>query len=666
MVKTKVKYSGTSVLLEMKFSDENIGCIGTGFFVAHDIIVTNIHVLAGATKVTAKDVSSGKTYTVEGIIAFDDINDLVILKTSEKGTPFYFGDSDEVQIDDDIHTIGYPEGKQSKAEGTIHGIINSNKSFRVKIPNAGPGYSGGPILDSNSKVVAILNQLSFIEGSDTYDFGNAIPSNTLKTLIAAGEKNTSDSDLTSLPSIYTLFQAEKQPQHGITGFPVQKSKIVHCSPIEPLTVWVKRPRVDAYLQLFYGNERFREGNLKRAIAAYNKAVKYNPDLAEVYHNRGIVKNSLGKSKEAIADYNAALKLNPDSALSYSNRAASKIALKNYEEAVDDCDTAISLNPDLVIAHSNRAIAKISLDNYQEALDDANFVLQRQSDSTEAFRLYLMCSAAKSALGDFVGAIEDVNIVISRNPDFAEGYVMRGFIKKEMKDYQGAIEDAQKTIQLKPKSELGYSCRSLLKSALGESKVEQGDTAAAEHNYQEALKDANKAIQLNPKSYSSYSCRGKVHQHIGESKVIQGNIIEARKLYNAAISDCTKSIRLSPKPAAAYNGRGWVKYLLGKLETEQGYAARAQRHYRAAIVDSDEAICLDRDSYNSYAFYHTRGAAKAALGDYSKAVEDFSQAIQIKPTHALSYRDRAKAKEALGQKDAAKVDYKRAKNLEATG
>ena len=61
---------------------------GSGFFVAPDKIVTNIHVLADATTVTAKSVDAEIVYTIEGIIAFDDINDLVVLKIAEEDTPF--------------------------------------------------------------------------------------------------------------------------------------------------------------------------------------------------------------------------------------------------------------------------------------------------------------------------------------------------------------------------------------------------------------------------------------------------------------------------------------------------------------------------------------------------------------------------------------------------
>ena len=616
------KLLGTTVLLEMEYADEDIASIGSGFFVTPDKIATNIHVLAGAKKVTAKQVSTGKDYTVEGIIAFDDKNDLAVLKISEEKTSFPFGDSDKVRIDDQVFALGYPKGEEREATGTIHGIRNSDKWFRVIIPSAGPGHSGSPVLNKKGEVVAILNQLSYTEGSGTYDFGGAIPSNILKALI---------------------------------------NRIDY--PVEPLSMWQRRSRVRAYAKFSQGNEMLRDEKPKNAIAAYSSAIKLNPDLVEVYSNRGMVKSGFGQYKKAIADYDAALRLNPDLDLTYSNRAASKIALKDPEGAIKDCDTALRLNPDLVIAHCNRAVARMSLEDYESTLVDANFVIQLFPDSAEAFRLYTIRAAAKGCLGDTEGAMKDLDKVLTLKPDFAEAYALRSLAKVESEAYQEAIENAEKAIQLNSTSEIAFASRSAAKRSLGKFNADHGNREEAQKWYHEAIEDARKAIKLKPKSNPSYNTLGRAKQCLGESNAEKGNLEEAKKLYNAAIADHTKSIRIKSKSATAYNGRGWAKYLQGQLETEQGKTLKANKYYQESVVDSDEAIRLaPENSYYVYSYYHTRGAAKAALGDYGKAIEDFNEAIRIKPTHILSYQDRGKAKEALGQQDAAKVDFQKAAEI----
>ncbi|MFN4953833.1 MAG: tetratricopeptide repeat protein, partial [Aphanizomenon sp.] len=51
----------------------------------------------------------------------------------------------------------------------------------------------------------------------------------------------------------------------------------------------------------------------------NLAIKFNPNYANAYYNRGIVRNDLGDNPAAIDDYNIAIKCNPNDAKAYYNR-----------------------------------------------------------------------------------------------------------------------------------------------------------------------------------------------------------------------------------------------------------------------------------------------------------------------------------------------------------
>ncbi len=88
----------------------------------------------------------------------------------------------------------------------------------------------------------------------------------------------------------------------------------------------------------------------------------------------------------------------------------------------------------------------------------------------------------------------------------------------------------------------------------------------------------------------------------------------------------------------------------------------QELYNAALTDSNEAIKLDPEVA---AFYHTRGAVKAATGDTIGAIEDFDSTLKYNLKHFKAYLDRGIAKEAIGQEDAAKADFDKAKELDPT-
>ena len=150
----------------------------------------------------------------------------------------------------------------------------------------------------------------------------------------------------------------------------------------------------------------------------------------------------------------------------------------------------------------------------------------------------------------------------------------------------------------------------------------------------------------------------------KSAADNGDKARAKELYQEAINDYTDAIHLKPQKANTYNSRGWTKYLFGQFETEQGNAAEAEKLYQEAISDANEALRLKPKGkrYQS-ACLHTRGAAKAGLGDYNGAIEDFSECIRRNPKKALYYHDRGKAKEARNQHEEAIIDFQKAKELD---
>ena len=147
---------------------------GSGFFVGESLIATNIHVVAGATSISARVVGVNTAHTIEGVAAFDAQNDIVILKVSGKGTPVPIGDSDLLQRGDIVQAIGYPSTKWKVTEGTVHSILHSNKWIQMKIKTS-DGNSGGPVLNRNGEVVGIA-----VSGEMSYS--HAIPANILKML----------------------------------------------------------------------------------------------------------------------------------------------------------------------------------------------------------------------------------------------------------------------------------------------------------------------------------------------------------------------------------------------------------------------------------------------------------------------------------------------------
>ena len=92
--------------------------------------------------------------------------------------------------------------------------------------------------------------------------------------------------------------------------------------------------------------------------------------------------------------------------------------------------------------------------------------------------------------------------------------------------------------------------------------------------------------------------------------------------------------------------------LGVVYFCRGYAYQARGEYDRAIQDYDEAIRLKPDAF----VYGNRGSAYHAKGDNDRAIQDYDEAIRLRPDEALAYSGRGIAYRDKGQIDRAIQDF----------
>ena len=682
----------------------------SGFFIDTNLVVTNIHCVAGAPSFFAELVSTKTEFPIEGVAAFDTDNDLVILKVAGEGTPLPFGDIDTVQIDDIFCVVGYPGGEKGVVtQITIQGVRNSNKRLQIK-EDLAPGYSGSAVLNRMGEFIGVAvgtaSSMLMFSGATTLSISRAIPVSAIQFLL------------------------------------------VNAGEMMPLDEWQKHPHIQGFSEVVQAQMSMRQGKNLEALKCLDAAIELNPNSVDIYANRAGLKILMGEAEDAIIDCDSAIKLNPDFVEAYINRASANLSLDQHNEAIADCDAALKLNPDFVQAYVIRATAKFAAEfdseQHKEALVDYDIALKLNPNAAEIYfarahvRVVLEDYAgaiedydkmisltpepnpllnvfghrgdAKHLNRDYEGAIEDYDKVIQSNPqddeayngrgrakyylgrskadendetgarkyyqeaidDYSEAmkldpenrscYFNRGLAKRELGDYEEAITDYDKVIQLNPKSDAGYFQRAYAKHQLGISNADHGDVVRANSYFQGAIDDYTESIKLDPDHAFSYNNRGLAKNSLGKIEMDQENKIEAQVYYQESVDDYSEAIKLKSTYTDAYNGRGWSKYILGQLETDTGNIEEAKNLFHAAIVDSSEGIRLQQNN-PSAATYHTRATAKAALGNYDDAIEDFDEAIRIKPDDALYYYERGQAKQALGKHEESKADLAKAKELD---
>ncbi len=170
---------------------------GSGFLIdTNGDIVTNNHVVEGASSVTVT-LQNGKTVNavVVGTDATDDLAVVKIAASSVAGiTPLQFDDSNAVQVGQTVIAIGSPYGlMNSVTTGIISGLnrtVTEADSYSYTYNNltgmlqtdaaVNPGNSGGPLLDTNGRVIGINTE---IQNSSDGGIAFAVPSDTVEKVL---------------------------------------------------------------------------------------------------------------------------------------------------------------------------------------------------------------------------------------------------------------------------------------------------------------------------------------------------------------------------------------------------------------------------------------------------------------------------------------------------
>jgi S1-C subfamily serine protease len=177
---------------------------GTGSGIIYDSngdIVTNLHVVTGASKITVT-LSNGHTYGAT-LVGTDTADDLAVIHISAGGlTPAQFASAGSYHVAQMVLAIGSPLGLQgSVTSGLISGLNRVEQepngaylssALQTSAP-INPGNSGGALVTLNGTVVGMptLVQTSSTDGTSTQNIGFAIPSQRIvfiaNQLIASGK-----------------------------------------------------------------------------------------------------------------------------------------------------------------------------------------------------------------------------------------------------------------------------------------------------------------------------------------------------------------------------------------------------------------------------------------------------------------------------------------------
>lgn len=161
---------------------------GTGIVLTSDgEVITNNHVVNGATSISVTDIGNGKTYRAT-VVGYDDSDDVAVLQLQDASglTTASVGDSNTASVGEPIVAIGNAGGTggtPTSAGGSITGLdqsvtasddldgVNEQLTGMIGVnADVQPGDSGGPLVNTAGQVLGIDTAGS--SGSSSVDYSS--------------------------------------------------------------------------------------------------------------------------------------------------------------------------------------------------------------------------------------------------------------------------------------------------------------------------------------------------------------------------------------------------------------------------------------------------------------------------------------------------------------
>ena len=433
---------------------------GTGFLVSSDgKLITNHHVIEGATSAVAKSENGG-LFPVEGVLADDPKNDLVLLKIKAKDLPFLpLGDSEKIEVGTRIAIIGSPLG----LEGTLsEGIVSAVREVmgnirKLQITAAiSHGSSGSPVMNAKGDVIGIAAAM-LTRGQS---LNLAVPVECGIRLLAKSESSTtprpldqsattvgedaifSDPDWRAFvtsdsndDNVERLKRAKvlvtRYPDNSLAwatlGWAFEMLNFTDDA-IEAYQHAIKIKPDNAEAWVNFGKAYGQSGHIDEAVAAFRQAIKIKPNHASAWYNLGVVYGISGHSADAIFAYQQAVKTKWDyTEASYCGNAWYNLG-NMYEESgrIEDgifaYQQAVKIKPDYAEAWYNLGNMYCKSEHYDDALAAFHQAIKFRPNFAEAWYNLGMAYGKSGRTEDEITAYRQA---IKIKPDYAPAWYNLG-------------------------------------------------------------------------------------------------------------------------------------------------------------------------------------------------------------------------------------------------
>jgi len=355
---------------------------GTGFLVSADgKLITNFHVIEKAASAIAKAENGGK-FEVEGVLAADPKNDLVLLKIKGKDLPFLtLGKSDNIEVGTRIAVIGSPLGLEGTlSEGIVSAVrdLVGTRVLQVTAP-VSPGSSGSPVLSARGDVIGVVSGI--LRSGQSLNF--AIPAESVSAVVAHPPKS----------AVVGFAEVAVPDELKLLKDPDLLELVTATSAAEMLkysrALVARYPEVSTSHYLV-GIAYKAAGFTEDAVSAFQMAIKLEPEFKGAWRQLGVMhcllKNKPGAKESAIKALKQFVLLSPNDVDSWIELGKGYSTFKERGEAVAAFRQAVRLRPDHIEAKRCFGIACYVAGEFHDAISAMRGILVTNPDNPDAWSI----------------------------------------------------------------------------------------------------------------------------------------------------------------------------------------------------------------------------------------------------------------------------------------
>ncbi len=136
--------------------------------------------------------------------------------------------------------------------------------------------------------------------------------------------------------------------------------------IKEFTIQLSSEKEDMQSIYLRGIAYRKQGKLTESLKDFDKAIRLNPNQADLLSDRAITYHLMNRGEEAIKDLDKAVELDITNPYRYSCRAYVKEQLKDAQGAISDYNKAVELDPQDEVSFNNLGVLQEKLGKIQEA------------------------------------------------------------------------------------------------------------------------------------------------------------------------------------------------------------------------------------------------------------------------------------------------------------